>query len=323
MPVWVRITIRAAIGLVLFDLVGVALTLLAQFIASVDIVMEWSVGAGYAVWFVTGVLCAAFIGMPTLLPEDGKAPTARDGLRLTLVSGIVAGIVGWLASFIWSDGIDGEAMVPDDRRLTITYLASVVVGLAAFCFLLRPGGDRNRTATTDSEAGNDGHTRRPFMPTRWRTSITQLATMSANGDRFSPAGTLGTVFAVLSLPILLFFQTFWIIARLGSVPHHVQDMILFTALGGGAVWGFAAARWPQPREALLLAQTPFILGALAWFAGLLLGSLLAAIGVPEDVAGQIPTIGFWLGVAFACGLLILLAVSAWQEHKTRQRGTVV
>lgn len=324
MPTWARITIRAAIGLVLFDLVGVVLTLVAQFIASIDIVMEWSIGAGYAVWFVTGVLCAAFIGSSTLFPEGGTTPSARDGVRLTLVTGIVVCIAGWLASFIWSDGIDGEAMVPDDRRLTITYLASVVTALATFAFLFRKGGDdRGRTAATDIEAGRDGNTRQTFMPARLPRAITVLATTSNNGERFSPAGPVGTVLAAFTLPMLLFLQTFWILSGVGPVPAHQQDLILFAALAGGAVWGVAAAHWPQPRHALLLAETPFIFGALAWFVGVLLGSVLAALGASDDVAGRIPKIGFWVGIAFGGGVLVLVAVAAWQERKSRQGRTVV
>jgi hypothetical protein len=97
------------------------------------------------------------------------------------------------------------------------------------------------------------------------------------------------------------------------------DPILTTALAGGLAWGFASARWQNPRIWLLLLHAPLLIGTIFYFPALFAGGLLVAVGVPGRVGEIVSYVGFGIGFLLGCWAVVVY----FAEIFKRTSGSVV
>ncbi len=273
--------LRALLLFAVFDVVGVGLTLACAALASVHAVWETSAALGYVVWFVVGVFCG-------LANYPLERPDSADGRRagITALASVAAGalLTAVAASFFWSANEGTEPVVPDHQGVTVTFLVTVVVTVAAARFVLfRPSTPRQVEAPTLERA----HAPRAEVP-------------HTVDEVFRPSGFGGTVGFVLGVPVLLFFDVSMFLLGPFDLFDRWTGPLLCTALVGGALWGLAAARWEGPRDWLSKAHAPLLIGTVFYFFGLLPGALIAAIGGPSWLADGTPLACFCIGFALGC-----------------------
>jgi len=302
-PALLRLAGRSLAGLLVFDVVGVLLTLLADVAGLLHRHWEVSTPLGYVIWFVVGVLCAFAI---YLRSDDGgvrdDSPAGRRrGTQLVFACAAVAVLLGALSSLVWSSGEAAEPVAPDHRDITITYLVTVVATVAWIRFVLF----RERSA--DAGPGPGSVAAAPAAAPRASGSLVPPTGAPAAEPPFIPAGFRATLGCVLGVPVLLFLDASFFLLGPFDVFDRWTDVILGTALIGGLAWGLGCARRRGPREWLLMLHAPLLIGAVFYFFALLAGGVLVAVGVPERVAEILATVGFAAGflvgaVAVAGGL---------------------
>lgn len=301
----------------IFDVVGVLLTLVVDALALLHRYWESSAALGYVVWFVIGVFCAVFIYGQTV-KDEWESPAGRQaGSQVSLITAVVAVALGLVSSLLWSAGDNAEPVAPDHRGITLTYLITVVltVGLTRFVVFRAAKPDLAGVGQEASGSAQDlaGPKRATelFVPKRAKSRRSSIpgplpgqTDMPHTPEVFRPAGFWGTLGFVFGVPVLLFLDVVFFV--LGSFEFLVPwtDLILVTAGIGGIVWGFAAARWKHPRTALLALHAPVICGTIFYLFGLLIGGVLFAFGVPEAVAQGVGTVGFWAGFLLGCGAIV-------------------
>lgn len=323
MPSVLRKTGWVVAWFVIFDLAGVLLSLGLDLVAMVDRHWESSAALGYVIWFVMGVFCAALI-YGQIVEEDWESPAGRRaGAQATIITTGVALGLGLVASLVWSGSEGTEAVVPDHRGVTITYLATVAlaVGLARFVVFrdrgagtvpAGTGGDPPLTdgASPGHDIGKPARETELFVPRRARFGQSPApgalpAQLGADDDAagFRPAGFWKTVGLVLGVPVLLFLDvSFFLLGPFDGFDRWT-DPLLTGSLIGGLAWGFAAARWRHARTALMAVHAPLVCGTVFYVFALLAGGLLVAFGASERVGGFVSMAGFWLG--FVVGGVVL------------------
>lgn len=340
MPNFLRKTGWVVAWFVIFDIAGVALSLFLDLVSMVDRHWETSAALGYVIWFVVGVFCAAVIYGQAAGEDWDSAEGRRLGTQATIITACVALGLGLLASLVWSGSEGTEAVAPDHRGVTITYLVTVVLGvvLARFVVFRDTSGDRpdlagparDQLLSAGSGAGPARETEL-FVPKRARVRRSQLpgGLRRQAGDEddpanFRPAGFWMTVGAVLGVPVLLFLDvSFFLLAPFDYFDRWI-DPLLTGAIVGGLAWGFAAARWYSARVALMAVHAPLICGTIFYIFALMIGGLLVAFGVPERFALFVSAGGFWIGfliggaVLFG-GYLEIFGRPATEGQQGRQR----
>ncbi len=125
-------------------------------------------------------------------------------------------------------------------------------------------------------------------------------------DRLCAFGWFNLIGLMLGLGVVFAWASvFWVpnLKRWG-VPIQMADRVPFAAFFCGVAWGFAVSIHEEPKWVLYAIGTIFGLGALFWFGGLLVGSLLVALGVPDKNAEMVSTVAFYLGLL--AGLLVVM-----------------
>lgn len=282
----------AVLGLlVLFDVLGVVLTVVADLLGLVHRVLETSSPLGFAIWFVTGVFCSlAIYGVAGGM--DGSEQARQRGSEAWVVTAVCALGVGAASSLLWADGTDA-AVVPDSAPLTITYLATVVAGVAWWRIGVFSGEEAGPAQYVVSYV-------RPVASVRPATPEPDAS------EGFRPAGALGTLGWMLGMPVLLFLvASFFILAPFHGLMRPWTDPILTGALVVGPVWGFLAARWEIPREAVLAVHAPLLVGSVSWFLAALVASpLVGLLGLPDRVASAACAVVFFAGFLLGLGALV-------------------
>lgn len=308
---------------VVFDIVGVGLSLLLDLVALVDRHWESSAALGYVIWFVMGVFCAACI-YGQVVREDWESPAGRrTGTLAVAITAVVAVVLGMLASLVWAGGDFAEPVAPDHAGVTITYLATTVlaVALARFVVFRDASGDRPKTLSV-TEAATDlaGPTRETelFVPRQATSRRSRLPgglpgrRVAEDDGEFRPAGFWMTLGFVLGVPVLLFLDVAMFLLGPFDRFDRWTDPLLSTAVIGGVAWGFAAARWEAPRMLLVALHAPLFLGAMFYLFAVLIGGLLVGFGVSDGLASLVSMIGFWIGFALggvAAGALVMAMFS--------------
>ena len=334
MPNFLRKTGWVVAWLVIFDIAGVALSLFLDLVSLVDRHWESSAALGYVLWFVVGVFCAAVIYGQLVEEEWDSAAGRRAGTQATIISACVALGLGLLASLVWSGSEGTEAVVPDHRGVTITYLVTVVLAvcLARFVVFRDTAGDRPDLAGPARDkllsTGNDARPAREtelFVPRRARFGRSPLPgglppQLGADDGPagFRPAGFWKTVGFVLGVPVLLFLDVSFFLLGPFDYFDRWTDPLLTGAIVGGLAWGFAAARWRSARVALMALHAPLICGTVLYVFALLVGGLLVAFGVPERAAGFVSLGGFWIGFVIGGGAVVggFLEIFATEEGRS-------
>ena len=289
-PNLLRMTGRVLGCLLAFDLVGVALTLLVDMVAGLHRVWEGSSFLAYVIWFVAGVFCATFIYFRSTDEGYDSPEERRRGLQLLVITSVVAVVLGMLSSFVWSDSGAGEAVAPDHRGVTITYLVTVVLAVAWVRFVLfRERPPESERFQLDVERFNV-----EARPEQKRK----------DPGAFKPAGFWTPVGFVIGVPVLLFLDASFFLLGPFDYFDRWTDPILTTSLGGGLAWGFASARWKSPRVWLLVVHAPLLTGTVCYFFAVLLGGLLIAVGVPGRVSSIVSYVGFGIGFLLGCGAVV-------------------
>lgn len=321
MPNLLRRTGWVLAAFLVFDVIGVVLTVVVDALAVVHRHWESSAPLGYVLWFVVGVFCAVFVYGQAVKEEWESPEGRRAGSQVAILTAVAAVVLGLLSALRWS-GVEGvEPVAPDHRGITITYLVTVVlaVGLARFVLFRETAGDlagrardkeRPVGAATQNLAGN-ARAKERFVPKRAKSRRSSIpgplpgeTYVPEAPEVFRPAGFWGTLAFVSGVPVLLFLDVVFFV--FGSFDFLVRwtGPILTTAVLGGFVWGFAAARWKHPRTALLALHAPLIIGTIFYVFGLLIGGVLFAMGVPEAWAKGLGTVGFWAGFLLGCGAIV-------------------
>lgn len=294
-----------------FDIVGVLLTLLVDLAVVLHRRWEGSSPLAYVIWFVVGVFCAVFIYFRRTSEEGPDTPAGRrTGRRLVMVVGAVSLVLGFLSSLVWSGSGASEAVAPDHRGMTITYLVTVFLAVVWMRFALF----REQSAAPNEPADPP--------PAKVRSIGSGLGRVRARikapdpaGAPFKPAGLGKSVGLALGVPVLLFLDVSVFV--LGPLDYFDRwtDPLLSAALVGGFAWGIASGRWRSPRRGLLLLHVPLLLGAVFYFFAVLLGGLLVAFGAPESGAEVLSYLGFSLG--FGLGVVaIVVGLKEPSEHST-------
>lgn len=306
MPNFLRKTGWVLGAFLIFDVVGVLLTLATDLLAMVNRYWETSALLAYAVWFVVGVFCAVFIYAQTI-KEDWESPAGRrEGTLVTVITGVVAVGLGLLSSLVWSTSGGGEPVAPDHRGVTITYLVTVVLVVALARFVLfREGADAARAlagAPRDQEVFPSR--REPFLPTSMRERTPPQEDHWENPAAFRPAGFWKTLGFLFGVPVLLFLDASFFVLGPFDYFDRWTDPILTLSLAGGLAWGFAAARWRTPRDGLFSLHAPLLCGTVFYLLALFLGGVLVVAGVPERVAEIMSLACFWIGFALGCAVIV-------------------
>lgn len=299
---WLRKFAWVLGAFVVFDVLGVGLTLLAEGYAGLHRVWEVSTALGYVVWAVTGVFCAVVIYGPVLDGDPESPEGLRQGSRLVQVTAGVAVLLAGVSSLFWSSAEGTELVAPDHRGVTLTYLATVPIVVAwARYVLFRPsrGPWVDLDAPAAAPIGDGPLTGADRARIRSALKPVRLATPATDDGAFRPARFWGTLAYVLGVPLLLFLDVSFFLLGPFDVFDRWTDLVLGTAVLGGLAWGFAAARREAPRTGLMALHAPLIIGAIFYFFALLLGGLLVAFGLSEWAAGVVATVAFWIG--FLCG----------------------
>ncbi|HEY3517673.1 MAG TPA: hypothetical protein VGL98_11555 [Gammaproteobacteria bacterium] len=304
MPNLARTTGRVLGWLLIFDVVGVLLTLIVDAMVVLHRWFESSSLLGYAIWFVVGVFCGVFIYMAQSSADDhDSAEGRRRGQRLVGVTAAVAAVLALLSSFVWSGSEATEAVAPDHRGVTITYLITVVLTVAWGRFVLFRG---TAAAEPGSAAPVDPSGRFQRAKPRAFAPAPPLEQKQSGDAAFEPAGILKTLGFVVGVPTLLFLDASFFVLAPFDYFDRWMDPILSASLLGGLAWGVGCARWQSPREWLLVAHAPLLIGTIFFLFAILLGGLLFVLGVPEGV------LEIMQYVAFGAGFLLGgVAVVGW------------
>ena len=294
---------RALGWFLVFDVIGVLLTLLAELTAGLSIVLEVSDFLGYAVWFVVGVFCGICIYPDSTGKDDHDSDEGRrNGLHAIWVTGAVAAVLAALSSLVWSNGGGAEAVAPDHRGVTITYLVTTVLTVAFARFVVF-----REQAAVQVEP-------RPATPRdetrRYRRALARKVAASRPKQTIDSPGALKaaqlwrtlwrTLGFGLGVPILLFLDASFFVFAPFDYFDQWMDPILTTSLVGGLAWGIACARWQSPREWLMVAHLPPLFGTLFYLFALIIGGLLFAFGVPEGLLKTLAYVAFWIGLLLGC-----------------------
>jgi hypothetical protein len=309
-PNLARMTGRALGWFLVFDVIGVLLTLLAELTAGLSIVLEVSDFLGYAVWFVVGVFCGICIYPDSTGKDDHDSDEGRrNGLHAIWVTGAVAAVLAALSSLVWSSGDGVEAVAPDHRGVTITYLVTTVltVAFARFVVFREQAGVHveSRPATPRDET-------RRYQRALARKSAASRPKQTMDAPvAFKAALIWRTLGFGIGVPILLFLDASFFVFAPFDYFDQWMDPILTASLVGGLAWGIASAVWQSPRVWLALAHAPPLLGTLFYLFALLIGGLLFAFGVPEGVLKTLAYVAFWIGFLLGCGAIAAYAMAAF------------
>jgi hypothetical protein len=316
---WLKLTMWVVVLIVVFDVVGVVLTVGADLLGLLHWRLETSTPLGYVVWFVTGVFCSlAIYGVAGGMDDSPQA--RRRGWEAAAVTLVCAPALLGASSVFWVHGTD-VAVAPDSPSITVTYLLTVVFGVAWW----RIGVFSAR-----------GPVRLPSLPA---VSVTRPAPpiessrpadhVPADRDGFRRAGFFGTCGWVLGTPVLLFLvASIFVLAPFHGLMRPWTDQILTGALLVGPVWGFLAARWETPRDALLAVHAPLLVGSVLWFLTAMVASpLVGIVGLPDRVAtvgcAVMFFLGFLLGMAAFVGWVGDLVVRHRAHRALVPEGPVV
>ncbi len=291
---------RAVALFLVFDVGGVGLTLLTDLVGFVDRVWETSALLGYTIWFVVGVFCGVF-NYPFDDPESDAG--RRAGVDALLGTTAAALVLGAVATFFWSASEGTEPVVPDHRGVTITYLVTTVLTVAAARFVLfrevpAQVGTMPKLEASVPQYDDPKALERALAPKGEAAVHAEGAT-----EEFRPAGVFGTVGFVLGVPVLLFLDISFFVLGPFDFFDRWSSPLLTGSLLVGLGWGFAASRWEAARTWLLAAHAPLLMGTVFYFFGLLPGALFAMFGAPEWLSENTPFAGFVLG--FVLGLVAL------------------
>lgn len=294
---------RALLIFIALDVVGVGLTLLVDLVAFVDRVWETSALLGYVIWFVVGVFAGAF-NYPLEDPESEAG--RRSGVVALAATAAAALVLGAVAAFFWSSSEGTEPVVPDHFGVTITYLVTAVLAVAAARFVLLRPAPADAAAMRAGEASSrriprfddEEALQRALAPRDESTVRTERT-----NEPFRPAGIGGTLAFLLGVPVLLSFDVSFFVLGPFDVFDRWAPPLLTGSLVAGVAWGAAAARLERPREWLLMAHAPLLIGTVFYLFGLLPGAVLAMFGAPAWLAENTPFAGFLLG--FLLGLVAL------------------
>lgn len=283
-----------------FDLAGVALTLLTDLAGFVDRVWETSALLGYTIWFVVGVFCGVF-NYPFDDPESDAG--RRAGVEALVATTAAAVVLAAVASLFWSANEGTEPVAPDHRGVTLTYLVTTVLTVAAARFVLF----REEPAQVGTMPKLEARAPKYDDPKDLERALAPRGEIGAfTGDaneEFRPSGLWGTVGFALGVPVLLFLDVSFFVLGPFDVFDRWTDRLLTGSLLVGLGWGFAASRWETARTWLLAAHAPLLMGTVFYFFGLLPGALFAMFGAPEWLSENTPFAGFVLG--FVLGLVAL------------------
>ena len=310
MPNLARVTGRVLGCLLAFDVVGVALTLLVDMVVVLHRRYESSSLLAYAIWFVVGVFCAVFISMPRNDEDDpDSAEGRRRGLALVAVTAAVAAVLALLASFVWSGSGASEAVAPDHRGVTITYLTTVVLAVAWARFVLfrAPGRVEPRMRTAPPpDVGLRRKVARVIVPGR-------LERRRAPPAAFEPAGPWQTLSFMLGVPALLFMDASFFLLGPFDYFDRWTNPLLIASLAVGLAWGIAAARWRGARQWLWVAHAPLLAGTICYLLAVVLGGLLVGFGVHEGVSQIISYVAFGIGFLLGCAAVFGRLVEVFEQ----------
>lgn len=292
--------------LLAFDVVGVVLSLLVDMVIVLHRRWEGSSPLAYVIWFVVGVFCAVFIYLRRTGDDGPETDAGRQtGLLLVVVTSVVAFVLGLLSSLFWSGSDATEAIAPDHRGVTITYLITVVLTVVWMRFVLF-----RRLPAVESNSGPTPVSIRSARKTGPRLhDLSKKLDLGVEGggegaEVFRPAGFWQTLAFLIGVPVLLFLDVG--VYLLGPLDYFDRwtDPLLTTSLVGGLVWGFAAARWKSARDGLLTLHAPLLVGTVFYFFAVILGGLLVGFGLPERVSEIASYIAFGLGFVLGAAAII-------------------
>jgi hypothetical protein len=310
----VRTTARVLGWFLAFDLIGVLLTLLVDMAVVLHRRFEGSSPLAYVIWFVVGVFCAVCIYMGQTENDDYDSAEGRKrGQKLVVITALVAGALGFFASLVWS-GDAREAVAPDHRGVTITYLVTVVltVTLARFGLFREVPSDLMSVAFARRESELlRANLAKSLLPSRRardldsRSKGTNLGDESPKEDTaFKPAGFWGTLGFLTGVPLLLFLDVSFFLLGPFDFFDRWTAPLLAGSLASGLLWGFSSARWKNPRDALLVFHTPLLIGTLFYFGAVLLGGVLVVIGATEGAIEVLCWVAFGAGFLLGCAAFV-------------------
>lgn len=117
---WLRDGAMCLAVFVVFDVLGVLLTVVMDLLGFLYYTLNWSGAAPYVIWFVVGVFTA------TALYFRDPPRRGPDGVRVVACTAAVAFALGLLSTRLWS--WSGEPVAPDHVGVTVTWLVASVVG---------------------------------------------------------------------------------------------------------------------------------------------------------------------------------------------------
>lgn len=304
MPKIVRMTGRVLGLFLVLALAGVGLTLFTELVGLVDGRRETTALLGYVIWSVVGVFCGTFIYFSSE-GEPDSPEGRRTGLTVLGVTMEVALLLGSLSALVGSGSEAAQPIAPEHRGVTLTYLVTVVLTIAAARFVVfreRPASVGAGASFARASRNHDPPEalQRALAPRRAAARTPESPALAA----FRPASFWGTLAFSLGVPLLLFLDVSLFVLGPFDVFDRWTSPLLSGALVLGLSWGLAAARWQRPRNLLWLAHAPLLMGTLFYFFGLLPGALFVAVNAPDWLSDAAPLVGFALG--FTLGLVALV-----------------
>ncbi|MEU8262678.1 hypothetical protein AB0C02_18880 [Micromonospora sp. NPDC048999] len=294
---WVREGAIALVVFVVFDIIGVVLTVIADFTGLLHRTLETSAPLGYAIWFVVAVFTSV-----TLYVRD-PARSRAEGVRALVAASVVATLIGLASSLVW--GWTGEPVAPDHPGITITWLAtSVFAAVVWHVVMLSESRPRTKNATGTPTAA-------PALVTAAPASATKPVRRPRSGEQdteFRRAGVFAAIGWIVGMTMLVFLDAcFFVLAPFGGALRPLTDPILTAAVVLGPLWGVAAALWPIPRGAILPLHAPALIGSLFWLFAIISGGVVSGMfGITDEIDAGLKAAAT---VAFACGALLGLAAT--------------
>lgn len=297
---WLREGAIALAVFVVFDIIGVVLTVITDLIGLLHRTLETSAPLGYVIWFVVAVFTSV------VLYVRDPARTRAEGVRTLIAAAVVATLIGLASSLVW--GWTGEPVAPDHPGITITWLAGSVLA-AVMWHVVMLSDPRPRTDNATGTA-----TEAPTPLTAAPASTRKLVRRPRSGEQekeFKRAGFFRTIGWIVGMTVLVFLDAcFFILAPFDGALRPLTDPVLTTAVILGPLWGLAAALWRIPRGAILALHAPALIGSLFWVLAIVVGGVVGGV---LDITDKIDTgLTAAATVAFACGALLgLVATFGW------------